>query len=252
MAGDTLRYTITVRNIGTDHAHGVVLRDLVPANTAYVAGSTTLNGVAVADGRQRLAADQRHCGELRRSRPTAGVVRADNPADAAANVATITFNVIVDPNAADGTVDRQPGLRHGRPTLSNEVPSDDPRTPVANDPTRDVVGNAPLLYAEKAVALRIDNGSPGVVDPLDTLRYTIRIYNNGAAPATQVVLRDDVPQHTTWVADSRSPERPAVGQPDGGVLAAGAGIDVGTINPGGNGGGAVRRAASMPVPPAAR
>ena len=103
MAGDTLRYTITVRNIGTDHAHGVTLRDLVPANTTYVAGSTTLNGVAVADGPNGSPL----INGIAVSSPaetTAGVVRADNPANAAANVATITFNVIVDPNAADGTI----------------------------------------------------------------------------------------------------------------------------------------------------
>ena len=49
LAGDTLRYTITVKNISNADAVNVVLRDAVPANTAYVAGSTTLNGAAVAD-----------------------------------------------------------------------------------------------------------------------------------------------------------------------------------------------------------
>ena len=32
-AGDTLRYTITVKNIGTEDAVNVVLRDQIPANT---------------------------------------------------------------------------------------------------------------------------------------------------------------------------------------------------------------------------
>ena len=44
LAGETLRYTITVKNIGTDNATDVVIRDQFPANTTYVAGSTTLNG----------------------------------------------------------------------------------------------------------------------------------------------------------------------------------------------------------------
>ncbi|MDR7134989.1 putative repeat protein (TIGR01451 family)/fimbrial isopeptide formation D2 family protein [Lysobacter niastensis] len=230
MAGDTLRYTITVRNIGNDHAHGVILRDLVPANTAYVAGSTALNGVAAADGPNGSPL----INGITVSSPaetTAGVVRADNPANAAANVATITFNVIVDPNAADGTIVANQAFVMAT-DLGNEAPSDDPRTPVANDPTRDVVGNAPLLYAEKAVALRIDNTSPGVIDPLDTLRYTIRIYNNGRAAATQLMLRDNVPQHTSWVADSLTLNGQPVGQPDGGVSPLIAGINVGTINPG--------------------
>ena len=44
LAGETLQYTITVQNIGTDNAADVEIRDQVPANTTYVAGSTTLNG----------------------------------------------------------------------------------------------------------------------------------------------------------------------------------------------------------------
>lgn len=227
MAGDSMRYTITVRNVGNDHAHGVVLRDLVPANTTYVAGSATLNGAAVADGPNGSPLIN---GIAIKSpaETTAGVVRADNPANAAANVVTITFNVTVNPNVADGTVVANQAFVVAD-DLDNEVPSDDPRTPVANDPTRDVVGNSPLLYAEKAVALRIDNVSPGVVDPLDTLRYTIRIHNSGRASATQVVLRDDVPQHTTWIADSLTLNGQPVGQPDGGVSPLIAGIDLGTI-----------------------
>ena len=49
LAGETLRYTITVQNIGTDNATSVEITDQVPANTTYVAGSTTLNGAAVPD-----------------------------------------------------------------------------------------------------------------------------------------------------------------------------------------------------------
>ena len=47
MAGDILRYTITVQNTGSENATGVTLRDQVPANTSYLANSTTLNGAPV-------------------------------------------------------------------------------------------------------------------------------------------------------------------------------------------------------------
>ena len=47
-----------------------------------------------------------------------------------------------------------------------------------------------------------DQGSPGVVDPGDVLRYTISVQNSGTIPATGVVLRDAVPANTTYVADS--------------------------------------------------
>ncbi|MFC4639126.1 beta strand repeat-containing protein [Deinococcus hohokamensis] len=47
--GDTITYTITVTNSGTAAATGVKLTDAIPANTTYVAGSTTTNGAATAD-----------------------------------------------------------------------------------------------------------------------------------------------------------------------------------------------------------
>jgi uncharacterized repeat protein (TIGR01451 family) len=49
LAGETLRYTLTLRNIGNDDAVDAVLRDAIPVNTTYVSGSTTLNGSPLAD-----------------------------------------------------------------------------------------------------------------------------------------------------------------------------------------------------------
>jgi uncharacterized repeat protein (TIGR01451 family) len=109
-----------------------------------------------------------------------------------------------------------------------DVPSDDPRTELVDDPTRDVVGNYPLLYALKTAALQVDNGSPGIVDPGDTLRYTVTIYNNGNVPATMVELFDNVPLDTTYVADSTTLDGSPVGQPDNGVFPLEGRILVGT------------------------
>lgn len=47
--GDLLTYTIAYTNNSAAPAVGAVLRDAIPANTAYVGGSTFLNGNAVAD-----------------------------------------------------------------------------------------------------------------------------------------------------------------------------------------------------------
>ena len=74
-----------------------MLRDAVPANTAYVAGSTTLNGAAVPDsaGLSPLVN-----GMLINS--PADATPGSMPADASApaSVATITFNVVVNPNVS--------------------------------------------------------------------------------------------------------------------------------------------------------
>jgi len=92
------------------------------------------------------------------------------------------------------------------------------------------VAAVPRLYAEKSAALQIDSMSPGIVDPGDVLRYTIRIYNNGQLPVTQAVLRDSVPANTTYVADSMTLNGEPLGPPDGGVSPLVAGVDVSSSN----------------------
>ena len=222
LAGETLRYTITVQNVGTDNATNVEITDQLPASTTYVAGSTTLNGVAVPDS------------------PTAGLPLIDGilinaPQDptpgvmntgVANNVATIVFDVVVYPDVPDGTVLSNQAFVSAVDYGLADLPSDDPRTAIVDDPTMDVVGNFPLLFAAKSAALQIDGGSPGIVDPGDTLRYTITIYNNGSVPATVVELFDNVPANTTYVADTTTLNGLAVGQPDGGVFPLGSRIPV--------------------------
>ena len=228
LAGETLRYTITVRNTGTADAVNVTLRDPVPpANTAYVAGSTTLNGVAVPDvaGLSPLVN-----GMLIHSPadPTPGSMPAgtSNPN----NIATITFDVVVDPSVLNGTVISNQGFVTALTGGISDQPSDDPDTPTPNDPTRDIVGALPLLYAEKSAALQIDLGTPGIVDPGDTLRYTITVQNSGSVPSTGVVLTDGVPANTTYVADTTFLNGLPVGQPDGGVSPLASGIDISSSN----------------------
>jgi uncharacterized repeat protein (TIGR01451 family) len=88
------------------------------------------------------------------------------------------------------------------------------------------VAVVPQLYAEKAAALQVDAMSPGIVDPGDVLRYTIRVHNNGQLPITQAVLRDNVPANTTYVTDSLTLNGQPVGRPDGGVSPLVVGVDL--------------------------
>jgi uncharacterized repeat protein (TIGR01451 family) len=137
------------------------------------------------------------------------------PLGGQANVATITFDVVVNQNVANGTVISNQGFVSG--TGIADQPSDDPRTPAPDDPTRDIVGDKPKLYAEKRVALFGDQGSPGIVDPGDVLRYTITVKNSATIAATGVVLTDSVPANTTYVANSTTLNGSPYGQPDNGV-----------------------------------
>jgi uncharacterized repeat protein (TIGR01451 family) len=87
--------------------------------------------------------------------------------------------------------------------------------------------------AHKTVSIAVDNGSPGIVDPGDVLRYTISVINMGASPATGVSFVDAVPVNTTYVANSVTLNGIAVGQPDGGLspLASGIAISSSDLTP---------------------
>ena len=93
MAGDVLRYTITVKNVGNENATGVTLRDLIPANTNYVADSTRLNGLPVADSPAGTSPLESGLAVNAPEDTTAGSMRADTNPATTSNVATITFDV---------------------------------------------------------------------------------------------------------------------------------------------------------------
>ena len=224
-AGDRMRYSITVKNIGTDNATGVSIRDQIPANTTYVVGSTTINGTQLNDNAQGMTPLVDGIPVYAPEDTTPGAMRAD-ATNTPSNVATITFDVTVYPDLLDGTVISNQAFVTAIDFGIVDYPSDDPRTPIVNDPTRDVVGNAPLLFATKQAVLLLDQSSPGIVDPGDTLRYTITMYNNGAIPATNVVLADNVPANTTYVANSTTLNGLPVGQPDNGASPLVAGVYV--------------------------
>jgi len=203
MPGDILRYTLRVENIGNENMLEASLRDQVPANTTYVAGSTTLNGVALddVDGSTPLGATL----VIQSPGAEAGELLAD-PSASGSQAALITFDVTIN-DVNDGTVISNQGFANGvgaggENTAVDEQPSDDPTTEVADDPTIDIVGNVPLIRAQKTVELVVDNLTAGIVDPEDVLRYTITVSNMGGKDATEARFVDLVPEYTTYVANS--------------------------------------------------
>ena len=242
-AGDTLRYTITVRNTGDENATGVSLSDMIPVHTTYVAGTTRLNGGLVADPGAGVSALQAGLA-VNAPGDASGLMRADASGN---TVATVTFDVVVNASVVEGTLIANQGFVNGAGEGSGpfvERPSDDPATPVPDDPTIDIVGNLPLVDAHKVVAIVDDQNGNGAADPGDTLRYTIVVSNFGAVPATGVVLTDDVPQYTTYVADSVILNGAGVGRPDGGVSPLIAGV---ALNSAGQPSGTIAAGASATI-----
>jgi len=205
--GDTLRYTLQVKNIGMENVNGTYLRDLVPANTRYVANSTTLNSIAVTD---IVANTSPLESEMLINAPedlTAGAMRADADPNVTSNVATITFDVVVDLDVVDGTVISNQGYVGGTGSGSGsfaEQASDNPATSLVNDPTINVVGNLPAIDAQKTVALFTDVAANDIVDTGDTLEYTIVVANGGAVAASATSFIDVIPANSAYVANSFS------------------------------------------------
>ncbi|MFK8052771.1 MAG: hypothetical protein AB8F65_07330 [Woeseiaceae bacterium] len=88
--GATIVYTITIEVTGTGTATGLQVVDPIPANTTFVAGSITLNGVSLtdqADGDVGVFDDAGVAPEIR-------VVVGD--IDAAAGLQTVEFSVLID------------------------------------------------------------------------------------------------------------------------------------------------------------
>src|SRR5688572_8137845 len=92
MAGDPIEYTIEVTNSGNINAGGVKLYDAIPANSHYIANSTTVNGVAVADigGSMPFAVSGGQF--INSSGVSAGIIK---PGDA--NKVVIKFRITTDP-----------------------------------------------------------------------------------------------------------------------------------------------------------
>ncbi|MEJ2507941.1 MAG: DUF11 domain-containing protein [Gammaproteobacteria bacterium] len=218
LAGDTLRYSITVKNIGDENAINALLKDQIPANTTYVAGSTTLNGNKVSDV---SGASPLQNGMLINS--LADTTPGHMPADSSgstANIARITFDVTINAGVVSGTVISNQGFLTGSGAGSgafNEQPSDDPNTATLNDPTLNVIGNVPLIDAIKTVSLKTDVNGNGYVDAGDVLEYTIKVTNYGKVQASGVTLTDAVPANTTYYPNSTTLNTLAVAEPTPGV-----------------------------------
>ena len=146
-----LRYTITVYNTGAMPATGVVLRDSVPANTTYVADSTTLNGLPVGqpDGGV-VAARRRHRHQLVGS--DAAAARRGQGTLSPASRAVVQFDLRVNDGVPAGTlISNQAVVRSAE--LPDLLTDGDGNPATGPEPTVVVVGNGQQLSITKQVAV---------------------------------------------------------------------------------------------------
>lgn len=183
--GDILEYTVTVTNSGNLLADSVTLLDAIPANTTYIAGSTTLNGTAVADapaGTMPYSPASTGTREVH----TAGRLSGDVLVGASV-AAVVKFRVTVGPAPLPTTIDNQATATYQ--TITGGVGT----LQTAPSPLVSV----PTPFADLSLTKTNTPGVNGNVDQnADTVvsgaitQYTITVTNNGPNAADGAVVTD--------------------------------------------------------------
>lgn len=181
-AGDTLTYTVTLTNTGTEAATHVIFTDPVPVNTTYVTGSVVAAGA--------LSAGESN-----------GVVTVVYDQLPAGGSVVLTFDVMI----ATGTPIGAVITNQGRVDSDQTVPEatdvdgfdsngDQPTTIRVGDASNNnaglSVGKTYRLLSDTVAAIGTNNVG-------DVVAYDIVVQNTGAVALTDVVLRDTIPTGVT-------------------------------------------------------
>lgn len=193
-AGDTVIYTVRVRNIGTADATEVSFTDVVPTGATYVPGSLRYD----ADGSGVMAASpltdaaDGDVGSFGANTVSLAVGTLASGADV-----LLTFEVTIDAVPAGTVISNQGTVASAEQT---STPTDaDGNSGNGTQPSLLVVGTQPAISIEKRV---LDlNGSAILAG--DTIEYVIEITNYSATDATNVnVTEPSIPTGVTYVAES--------------------------------------------------
>jgi len=208
--GDVLEYTINVSNTGNDGAANNVLRDAIPANTTYVAGSAQITAGANAGVKTDGAGD-----DQAEFDGTNVIFRLGTGANASlgglinpSEFTTVKFRVQVNAATADGTiVANQAVVNYNAATLGDPLVSYSDGDPnVAGSQTTNVTVVIPPV---PSVKLFKDCTSPANCkdtrqQPGTDLTYTITFTNDGNVPVQNLTIVDIIPVADTGSAIVRS------------------------------------------------
>lgn len=183
--GDTLGYEAIIANGGSGPAQGLVFRVPAGTHTTLVNGSVTTSQGVVDEGNGP--------GEI-----ALNILAGDLAAGASF---TVNFSATIDQPIPPGVTRVECQGRIFGPNFSQTL-TDDPDLPGNQDPTVTALGGSPSLVATKRDSLFLDLNQNGAANYGDTLRYTVRIQNEGNANALDLVFESEVDPNTELVTGS--------------------------------------------------
>ena len=203
--GDTIRYTVVVRNSGEGVATIVRLQDILDSNTTIVPGSLTTSK---------------------------GSVSGSSPVDVALGdlasgaEATVRFDAVVN-NSISSSVAQISNQASVSGSNFTTLTTDDPATSTSGDATRTTT-NFQSVTAEMTVAVAIDSDGNKVVSRGDTIRYSVVIRNLGVSAINGVSYTSSAGTNLTLIPGSATTSGGTVTQ----LSTSAVSVAVGTISAG--------------------
>ena len=176
-SGSVVTYTITVQNTGTVNSAGTTVIDQIPTGTSYVAGSTKLNGVAVADvsGKMPYTIETKVYSTGR----AAGQINIGEQA-------VVTFNVLIGANP---------------PLIITNTAVVDPDGSGSPAPSINAIVTNPPVQADLTIG--ITDGKTTAI-PGAANSYTVTVTNNGPDAVISCIVSPTIPSSFTSVTYSAS------------------------------------------------
>lgn len=171
LPGDTVRYVISIPNAGNGPAQNVTVTDPIDLDKLEIIeisqGGQAAGGVIVWEPSATAA--------LSSIAPGASV--------------ELSFTARVRTEVRDNDpIDNQASVQ--AQNIAQPLLSDDPTTSTVDDPTRILVRTPVLAFTKRLTDLV---GPTDQLQPADRIRYEITVTNRGSWPATDVVIRDELP-----------------------------------------------------------
>ena len=174
--GDVLRYTLVVKNTGTQAASNVVVTNPLPAHLVQV---------------QPMRGGLQGGGKITWNAATTPALATVAPG----GQATLVFDATVQTPTVDGTViANQANVACDQ--IPGGVPTDNPATQAVDNPTKVTVVSAPVFTGTTKTATDLNGGQ---LRPGDRVHYTLTVRNTGNAQGTQVVVTDAIDPNLTAV-----------------------------------------------------